>query len=179
VQEWTGLVKSGWCPLSAIPSSDPIRPWVERSWPLLGRHVHQIPRKLASWSARPLPLQPCLCDVWHDHILYTGDEVTGLVDYGAAKMDHVTVDLARVLGSLVEDNGDERTAGVRAYAQVRALADDDVMLMAALDETGMILGIANWLMWLYAEGRQFTDRVAVADRLGKLVIRLERREKAG
>jgi Ser/Thr protein kinase RdoA (MazF antagonist) len=124
-------------------------------------------------------LQPCLCDVWHDHVLFTGDEVTGLVDYGAAKIDHVAVDLARLLGSLVEDNTEERSAGLRAYEEVCPLMPDEEALIAVLDETGTVLGIANWLMWLYAERRRFENRTAVADRLGKLVLRLERWSRHG
>ena len=43
----------------------------------------------------------------------------------------------------------------------------------ALDETGVILGVANWLRWLYEEKRPFADSAAVARRLGELVDRLE------
>jgi homoserine kinase type II len=174
VQEWTRLVASGWRPLDVVSASDTVRRWVERAWPHLLQRMDQIPRALASWTTQSLPLQPCLCDVWHDHVLFTGDVVTGLVDYGAAKIDHVAVDLARLLGSLVEDNAEERAAGLRAYAQTRRLAAEDERLVIVLDETGTIVGIANWLIWLYAEGRPFADRIAVADRLGKLVVRLER-----
>ena len=45
--------------------------------------------------------------------------------------------------------------------------------MLDLDETGTILGAANWLRWLYRDGRSYEDRNAVARRLEVLVRRLE------
>jgi homoserine kinase type II len=173
VREWIRLVQSGWRPLEIVSAGDPVRPWVERGWPLLLQHLDQIPRKLAFWTKRAVPVQPCLCDVWHDHVLFTGDDVTGLVDYGAVKMDHVTVDLARLLGSLVGDDTEGRRAGLGAYSQVRPLDAEHEKLVDLLDETGTVLGIANWLTWLYAEGRLLENRAAVANRLGTLVVRLE------
>ena len=47
---------------------------------------------------RPVPFNLCIGDVWHDHILFEGDAVTGMIDFAAAKVDHVAADLARLLG---------------------------------------------------------------------------------
>jgi homoserine kinase type II len=121
-----------------------------------------------------LPLQPCLCDVWHDHVLFEGERVTGLVDYGSVKTDHVAVDLARLLGSLVGDDRQQQAAGLEAYARLRPLSPEECRLVAALDETGTVLGAANWLRWLYHDVRRFEDREAVARRLAALVQRIER-----
>jgi homoserine kinase type II len=167
------LIDSGWRPLGAATADDRLRPLAERAWPLLPRCIKQVPERLAPWIDQPLPLQPCLCDVWHDHVLFTGDTVTGLVDFGGVKMDHVAVDLARLLGSLVEDAAQGWAAGLEAYAAVGALSSADERLITLLDETGTLLGIARWLMWLYHERRPFEDRAAVARRLGRLVERIE------
>ncbi len=117
-----------------------------------------------------MPLQPCLCDVWHDHVLFEGAAVSGIVDYGSVKMDHVAVDLARLLGSL-SDGGREL---LDAYDRVRPLSSEERELIAVLEETGTIIGAANWLRWLYRDGTRYDDLDGVAQRLGSLVTRLQR-----
>jgi homoserine kinase type II len=121
-----------------------------------------------------LPLQPCLCDIWHDHLLYQGDELTGLVDYGAVKIDHVAVDLARLLGSLVTDDREGWSAGLWAYRERGALSAEEETLAETLDWSGTVLGAANWLRWVYHNERSFEDLELVARRLDVLVQRLER-----
>ena len=100
--------------------------------------------------------------------------VRGLIDYGGVKTDHVAIDLARLLGSLVGDDAAARAAGLRAYRRLRPLSADEEELVVRLDETGTVLGAANWLRWLYHDGRPFDDRAAVARRLAALVERIER-----
>jgi hypothetical protein len=110
------------------------------------------------------------------HILYSGDEVTGLIDYGGVKTDHVAVDLSRLLGSLIEDDDDAWVAGIAAYGEVASWDPHVVPLARLLDETGTLLGAANWLLWLDRPERRFDDRARAAARLGTLVRRLERWE---
>jgi homoserine kinase type II len=174
VREWHDLVRSGWHPLARAAVDDPARPVAERAWRLLARGMGRVPNSLQPWAAARWPLQPCLCDLWHDHLLFEGECLTGLVDYGAVKVDQVAVDLARMLGSLVEDEDEGWQAGLRAYREGRALTPEEEELARALDQTGMVLGMANWLRWLYEERRPFEDRAAAARRLQVLVERIER-----
>jgi hypothetical protein len=46
-------------------------------------------------------------------------------------------------------------------------------LVPLLDRTGVVLGLANWLRWLYVDGREFDDRVTVARRMAELADRAE------
>jgi Ser/Thr protein kinase RdoA (MazF antagonist) len=172
-REWTALLTSGWRPAFTLRDLQPVHPGAERAWRLLPDQVEQIPRRLAPWRNREFPLQPCLCDLWHDHVLFEGPRVTGIVDYGSIKMDHVTVDLARLLGSLVPDDRGRQEAGLAAYTRLRPLTDEETALVAALMETGTCLAAVNWLKWLYLERRTFDDLGAVAARLAALVRRLE------
>jgi Ser/Thr protein kinase RdoA (MazF antagonist) len=174
VRSWSASVQSGWDPTRAADSGDPIQPWAERACQLVLGRIDEVPRKLAPWIGRPVPLQLCLCDVWHAHILFTGAEVTGLIDFGSVKSDHVAVDLARLLGSLVDDDPEQRLAGLDVYARLRPLSPTEIELFTILDETGTLLGIANWLMWLYRDRRSFANRNEAARRLGELVTRVER-----
>ncbi|HEV3263238.1 MAG TPA: phosphotransferase [Gemmataceae bacterium] len=172
-REWTDLLRAGWQPRLMAATGDPVLPWAERAWHLLRLRIQDVPRRLAPWTTRTVPLQPCLCDVWHDHILFDGQHVSGLVDFGGVKMDHVAVDLARLLGSLCPDDGEQWAAGLSAYRRLRPFSVDEEALTAALDETGTLLGMANWLRWLYRENRVFEERNVVAQRLAQLVQRIE------
>jgi homoserine kinase type II len=174
VRQWQALVRSGWQPAWEVVPDDPVLPWAERAWKCVRIPLEELPQRLAPWLDRRLPLQPCLCDVWHDHVLFEGDMVTALIDYGAVKADHVAVDLARLLGSLVRDDGALRTTGLRAYARLRSLSPEEDVLVDALDRSGVLVGLANWLEWLYREMRTFEDRQAVAGQLAELVLRAER-----
>jgi homoserine kinase type II len=167
------LRRNGWQPPIPRASSDELHRWARRAWDLLDAHADFIPHALAGWAERPLLLHPCLCDVWHDHVLFEGDTVTGLVDYGSVKVDHVAVDLARLLGSLVADNRAAWAAGLDAYARLRPLSPAEQSLARILDETGTLVGLMNWLLWLYRDGRIFDDPAAVARRLAELVERVE------
>ena len=106
-------------------TADPARPAAERAWRVLPHWIDTIPDLLTRWTARTWPLQPCLCDVWHDHVLFDGDRVTGLVDYGAVKIDHPAVDVARLLGSLVGDDAEGWAAGLTAYREVRPFSAEE------------------------------------------------------
>jgi homoserine kinase type II len=173
LRTWQHLRDGGWDALASASRSDPLYPLIERAAAVLARRLCSVPAWLASWTERKWQLQPCLCDVWHDHLLFEDDRLTGLVDYGSIKLDHVAVDLARMLGSLVADDEDGWRGGLAAYRGVRQLAAEEADLARALDRTGTVLGVANWLRWLCADRRAFADRAAVAQRLGTLVTRME------
>jgi homoserine kinase type II len=171
LRDWQGLLGSGWRP--EAHAADPLRPLVERAWPLLLHRLKEVPQRLEAWTSTNRPVQPCLCDVWHDHLLFEGDRLTGLVDYGAVKPDHVSVDLARMLGSLVGDDPAGWAVGLQAYRRVRPLTADEEGLARVLDRTGTLLGIANWLRWLYHDGRDMEDLSAVRGHLERLLCRVE------
>ncbi len=174
LREWLDLVRTGWQPLASPTAREPVRAVAERAWRLLPARFQDLPQLLERWSAGSWPLQPCLCDVWHDHLLFDGDRLVGIVDYGAVKVDHVAVDLARLLGSLVGDDAAGWEHGLAAYRAVRPLTPEEEELARVLDRAGTLLGAANWLRWLYHEGRDFEDLAAVAGRLRALVERIER-----
>jgi len=126
------------------------------------------------WVGEELPLQRCLCDIWHDHVLFEQDAVTGLIDFGALKTDHAAVDLARLLGSLVGDDPALWKVGITAYRQLRPLSGKEELLAHVLDRTGTILALGSWLRWLYREGKPLPDGEGAVRRLAELVQRVER-----
>ena len=64
----------------------------------IGRSLDQVAESLGQLVEIPLPLQWCLRDVRHDHVLFAEDEVSGLLDFGAVAVDSVAGDVARLWG---------------------------------------------------------------------------------
>jgi Ser/Thr protein kinase RdoA (MazF antagonist) len=126
---------------------------------------HTAPLKVA--------LQPCIRDIWHDHVLFTGNEVTGLIDFGAMRHDNVACDLARLIGSLVGDREAEWFAALQAYAAQRPLTTDENLLIRAFDQSGVLMSGLSWLQWICVEGRQFDDQQQVLCRLDDNLRRIE------
>lgn len=135
--------------------------------------IEHVPKLLHHWLSHPVTLHPCLCDVWHDHLLFEYEQLTGLIDYGNLKWDHVAVDLSRMLGSLVEDDVQGWEHGLNAYRQLRPLSLQEEMLIRVLDQTGVIIGAMTWIDWLSQAGRQF-DEQAMERRLDYFHRRLDR-----
>ena len=119
-------------------------------------------------------LQPCLRDVWHDHVLFTGNEVTGLIDPSACRTENVASDLSRLIGSLVQDDRTEWDFALAEYQRHRPLTANELALVAVLDRSGVLLSGWTWLEWLYLERRPFADAAAVEQRLKEIVKRMQK-----
>jgi homoserine kinase type II len=140
----------------------------------LSRAVPSAVAMLESLADARLMLQPCLRDVWHDHILFTGDEVTGIIDFGAVDIDTPATDIARLLGSLVADDAHGWETGLEAYLAVRSLSAQEGLAVLALDWSGTILAGCNWIRWIYIERRRFENELQVMDRFRRILARLMR-----
>lgn len=133
---------------------------------------------LESVTRHDVVLQPCIRDVWHAHVLFVGDAVSGIVDFGSMRPENVAADVARLLGSLAIDNPDDWTRGLSAYQSVRQLSADELSLVAAFDRSTVLMGGLQWLEWTYLEGRQFDNRFAVLARVDEFLGRLQRLAQA-
>ena len=124
---------------------------------------------LAQFSVR---VQPVIRDIWHEHVLFTGDRVTGIVDFGAMRVDTVACDLARLLGSIRMGGQPPWQLGLQAYQQSRPLQKEELGLIPWLHETGVVLGLLNWIEWILVHQRQFPNWGAVAGRMEQLLAQL-------
>jgi Ser/Thr protein kinase RdoA (MazF antagonist) len=141
--------------------------------PLFARAAGAVVDMLRQAVPIHVSLQPCIRDIWHDHVLYLGAEVSGLIDFGAMRVDSVATDLARLLGSLCGDDGTAWLEGLNAYDSVRPLSSGEALLVTAYDRSGTLLSGMNWLEWIYLEGRRFDNRSGICDRLDANLARLE------
>jgi Ser/Thr protein kinase RdoA (MazF antagonist) len=128
--------------------------------------------KLATAARQPLPLTPAIRDIHHQHVLFTGDEVTGIIDFGAMRIDTQLADIARLVGSLAGDDDPDWQIALQAYQAVRPLSDEDRHLIRVLDESTVVLSGLSWLRWLYLEQRDMGPEGPIAQRLGEIVQRL-------
>jgi Ser/Thr protein kinase RdoA (MazF antagonist) len=129
---------------------------------------------LAPFRDIDLPLQPCLRDIWHDHLLFTGERLTGLIDPHACRSDCVATDLARCLGSLLGDNPAEWDFALQAYQEIRPLSLDERASVEVFDRSAVLLNGLTWLEWVCLRGRVFPVRERVIARMRDIVERLER-----
>ncbi|MDA1050785.1 MAG: phosphotransferase [Planctomycetota bacterium] len=123
-------------------------------------------------SRLSVPLQPCIRDIWHDHVLFEEDEVSGFVDFGAMRTDHVACDISRLLGSLVGGDREGWQQGLAAYQALRHLSADDLMLVDAYDRSTVLLSGMNWARWIAVEGRKFDDHKRVWERMDEIIGRM-------
>ena len=139
---------------------------------LFERWAGHIENLLDGGVGLAVPMQPCIRDVWGDHILFCGDEVSGIVDFGAMEIESVTGDLARLLGSLAGSDWNEWREGLDAYETVRPLSNDERRLLNVFDLSGLLLSGMNWLDWIYLGRREFSARGEVLARLDAITARL-------
>ncbi|MEX2187939.1 MAG: phosphotransferase, partial [Pirellulales bacterium] len=118
-------------------------------------------------------LQPCLRDVWSDHILFSGDDVTGIVDLGAMRIESVAADVARLLGSMVGDDAALWQSGLASYEAVRPFDAQERRLAVAIDRGNVVLSGMLWLRWLLIDERHFDDVDAIIQRLRTGLGRLD------
>ena len=175
INNWRQLVRSGFKPDFKLPFSDEIKYQAKRAWSALAGTVIGIEFELLEWESRPMPIQTCLCDVWHDHILYEGDAVTGLIDFGAVKQDCVAIDLARLLGSMIPDERERMNRALAMYSAINSPPEAVLKLVPILDRVGAVIGLTNWMRWLYHEKKLYPESAQVVRRMGALLKRVEKK----
>ena len=160
---------------AALPSSDwpDLVPHARRWLGLLSSAAPRVDQLLAEASGIHVALQPCLRDIWHEHVLFTGDEVTGIIDFGALRMENVAGDLARLLASLVGNDADGWKHGIAAYESLRIVCLNERRLMMAFHASGLLLSPANWFHWIFLDARTFENRIGIIDRVAAQLRRLE------
>lgn len=153
-------------------SASPLQPLARSLCDLFFPLAEHWQSMLAGGTALHVPLQVCLKDLRPDHLLFVGDQLTGIIDYGAMNIDSVAADLARLLEELFADDHSRWEQALTDYASLRPLSRDEIELAHLLQKSSILLTGMQWIDWLFRERRQFPAKVA-AERLSRACQRLQ------
>ena len=135
--------------------------------------AHGLRQQLELMRSVPVLQIPIFGDVWSDHVFFKNDEVTGIVDFGAMKVESPCLDIARLFGSYADYSPEALRRGISYYGEFRELNDLDLCLIELYDRAYVILAGIQWLIWIELEQRFFLDNEAVGQRMHRLVRRCE------
>jgi Ser/Thr protein kinase RdoA (MazF antagonist) len=172
-----GLMGGRFDELRAATQGGPLAQLNHRGQQLIALAASAAPKVASTLelaSAVQVELQPCIRDVWSAHVLFVGNEVRGIVDFGSMRPENVAADVARLLGSMAGDDAESRQAGLKAYEEVRHLSDAEHRLHIAFDQSTVLLGGLQWLEWIYVEGKVFSDYSTILSRMEEFIARLRK-----
>lgn len=121
----------------------------------------------------PVELLWVVRDLHREHMLFQDTTVTGIIDFGAARLDEPLIDLVRLLGSLWPLNPEVRHQLVEYYAEITKQTNL-LSRYQVLDQSSTLLSAMQWLQWLVVEQRSFVvEQQVLLQRWGQLNDRLE------
>lgn len=129
-------------------SEDPdirFRSLAERVCKTLRTRLPQLHHELSAVASMTFSVQPVLRDVWRAHVLFTGTQVTGIIDLSASASDHVTVDVTRLIRSWFGSDSSRVRDAVEGFQSLRTLNASEIRLMQVLDATTVLLSPVTWL----------------------------------
>ena len=133
----------------------------------------QVREPLRQASSRSVMLQPCLRDARPEHFLFEGDQLSGLVDFGAMAVDSVVGDLARLTGEWLNDDRAAYGLALQCYEEIRPLAPVETSLIGPFKSAMALLTGERWIRWHFIEERSFDDRLAVTRGIARSIEQLQ------
>ncbi len=125
--------------------------------------------ELRQEARRAYQLQPVLRDLWYPHALFTGERLSGIVDWQAVDTDHRVVDAARLLRSWCRTDASEFDRGLQVFAAEWALSAGELRLLRTLDQAAVLLSPLTWLQGRYRSVRQRDTGDPASRRLRELL----------
>lgn len=142
--------------------------------------VHRLRHRMDEWlSSTPLIVpRLCLRDPHREHLLYSGDEVSGLIDFAAIGFDSPMIDVARWAGDVCLDNPEQWKIVLDEVPELFGASKEEVRSIRIYDITGLVIAVLHWRHWLGCRTRWAPDETAVTRRWLSVIDRLERPELA-
>ncbi len=146
---------------------------IRRAQDAVARVANASLAALRPWAAWQLDARPCVRDLRGEHVLFEGDRVSGLIDFGATALDHVAVDLARLLDDYAAADENVFRAGLDAYRAAGGPLDSPDELVRLLVRTGRVCSVVGWLVRFFVRREPVSRPRATAERLAHLLRRIE------
>lgn len=147
------------------------------TWALILQAAEIVKAELAPMERRlkrgrhgTLPVQWCHGDLRWQNLVFKGDSLSGILDLGAATVDSVVRDVARLRVDAMSMPAMDPAAQLAVYQQIRPLSSQEFEALTRYQETTIPLAIANWIGWLAPHAANAND---LDDRQGKAIARLE------
>lgn len=139
------------------------------------RRLARSRQMLSQHACELVQTQVVLRDIHREHVLFCDRRVSGLVDFDALGRDTVATDLARWLSGFIEPGGDPSAiyrAAEAGYTRVLPLSACEQWLVRVIGEVSDVISLANWVVWMALEQRDFS---AAEDLVHRRVTELLRR----
>ena len=130
-------------------------------------------QSLEPWESSAFRVQPCVRDLRGEHVLFIGDAVSGIVDFGALAEDHPATDLSRVLGDFASGNEALFEIGLISYRRAGGELIEGDEFVRILARTGTLCSLIMWLIHLCIQRRTYPETSVVETRLDTLIRRIE------
>lgn len=161
-------------PHSTRSVSEDVRSWLIRLYLFLPSLVPVAVRQLESLQRLTVPIQPCLCDCWYRNFLFEDTQLTGLIDLDAMKLDHPSVDLARILGSLFPDHPAKWSEFFSYYQNGPGAPLVDPEWVRKLDFSGTVCAGLYWMRRLLLDNPSSGHSEQVHSKIEEILRRLSR-----
>jgi Ser/Thr protein kinase RdoA (MazF antagonist) len=99
-----------------------------------------------------------LRDVWREHILFRDQRVSGIFDFGAARLDWPGLDLVRALGTMMFESDPRWQSALDRYLEVRPDPSMTLANLRAVHRASVALSGLQWLDWFAAGQFDWTNR---------------------
>ncbi len=118
--------------------------------PLVLRQLYEI-------SDAPQTCMWIIRDFWRNHLLFVGERLNGVIDFGASRIDSPWFDLSRMLGTLMMDSDPRWEAAIDGYNSLCSARTVDVKQIRFVHRISTLISGLNWLDWLANGNFELSD----------------------
>ncbi|MDO4574716.1 MAG: aminoglycoside phosphotransferase family protein [Planctomycetia bacterium] len=141
------------------------------------RNVRQLRQallgKVVQCGNYAVALQPCIRDIHAGHLFFVRNQVSGIIDFENLQADNVATDVARLLGSLAENDPLLWVLGLTAYQSVRRLTDPELEILHTCKKSYVATTALRWLDYIYVQKNPVRCSAHLLRRLKNLETCLE------